>query len=52
MTQADSLFEESLARLEKIVDCLQRDDVPLDEAGASYKRRRLNDEPLRSNRRR
>ena len=25
-------FEESLARLEKIVERLQRDDVPLDEA--------------------
>ncbi len=36
MTQADPPFEESLARLEKIVERLQRDDVPLDEAVALY----------------
>ena len=30
-------FEESLARLEKIVERLQRDDVPLDEAVALFK---------------
>lgn len=32
MTEAVLPFEESLARLEKIVERLQRDDVPLDEA--------------------
>jgi exodeoxyribonuclease VII small subunit len=30
-------FEESLARLEKIVERLQRDDVPLDEAVGLFK---------------
>jgi exodeoxyribonuclease VII small subunit len=30
-------FEESLARLEKIVERLQRDDVPLDEALELFK---------------
>lgn len=30
-------FEESLARLEGIVERLQRDDVPLDEAVALFK---------------
>jgi exodeoxyribonuclease VII small subunit len=36
MTHADPPFEESLGRLEKIVERLQRDDVPLDEAVALY----------------
>jgi len=37
MTQPELPFEQSLARLEKIVERLQRDDVPLDEAVALYK---------------
>ena len=36
MPQPELPFEESLARLEKIVERLQRDDVPLDEAVALY----------------
>lgn len=36
MTQPEMPFEESLTRLEKIVERLQRDDVPLDEAVALY----------------
>lgn len=32
MTQEDVTFEDALARLEKIVERLHRDDVPLDEA--------------------
>jgi len=37
MTDAQPTFEEAIARLEKIVEHLQRDDVPLEEALTLFK---------------
>lgn len=36
MSEVKPSFEDSLARLEKIVERLQRDDIPLDEAIALF----------------
>lgn len=36
MTESETSFEASLARLEEIVERLQRDDVPLEEAVALF----------------